>query len=98
MEERQVVLMDEPFSALDALTRFTLQQVCSELLQGVTVVLVTHDPMEALRMGHNIIVLSPAPATIKMTLDLDGSPPRKTDAPELQKNLALLMDKLMEEA
>ncbi|PIE59658.1 MAG: ABC transporter ATP-binding protein [Desulfobulbus propionicus] len=97
MEKRQVVLMDEPFSALDALTRFTLQRLCAELLHKVTVVLVTHDPMEALRMGNTIIVLSRPPATVKMILTLATAPPRNPDDQEVQHNLAPLMTKLMKE-
>ena len=48
MEERPVVLMDEPFSALDAITRHKMQALAAELLQGKTVLLVTHSPAEAL--------------------------------------------------
>ena len=44
--ERDIILMDEPFSALDAITRFRLQAEASRLLQGKTVMLVTHDPMD----------------------------------------------------
>ena len=52
MEDRPVVLMDEPFSALDAITRHRLQDLAAELLAGRTVLLVTHNPLEALRLGH----------------------------------------------
>lgn len=64
MEDRPIVLMDEPFSALDALTRFRLQETASALLDGRTVFLVTHDPMEALRLGDRLLVLSGEPARI----------------------------------
>ena len=47
MEDRPVVLMDEPFSALDAITRFRLQDLAAEMLAGRTVLLVTHSPSEA---------------------------------------------------
>ena len=57
LEERPIVLMDEPFSRLDAITRDELQVLASQLLQDRTVVLVTHDPHEALRLGHTIHVL-----------------------------------------
>ena len=52
MEERPVLLMDEPFSALDALARMKLQNLSAQLTRKATVLLVTHDPMEALRMGQ----------------------------------------------
>jgi putative hydroxymethylpyrimidine transport system ATP-binding protein len=62
MENRPVVLMDEPFSALDAITRIKLQNLAAELLRGRTVLLVTHDPLEALRLGHRIHVMAGHPA------------------------------------
>lgn len=51
MEDRPVVLLDEPFSALDAKTRSEMQELAFEMLRGRTVVLVTHDPAEAARLG-----------------------------------------------
>ena len=59
MEDRPVALLDEPFSALDASTRADMQELAAEMLQGKTVLLVTHDPAEAVRLGHRIIVLKP---------------------------------------
>ena len=58
VEDRPIVLMDEPFSALDAITRFALQELAARLLAERTVLLVTHDPLEALRLGHRIIVMA----------------------------------------
>ncbi len=58
MEDRPVVLLDEPFSALDARTRAEMQALAAELLAGRTVLLVTHDPAEAARLGHRIHVLT----------------------------------------
>ena len=52
MEDRPVILLDEPFSALDARTRAEMQELAAELLAGRTVLLVTHDPAEAARLGH----------------------------------------------
>lgn len=57
MEDRPVILLDEPFSALDAKTRSQMQDLAVELLAGRTVLLVTHDPGEAARLGHKIAVL-----------------------------------------
>ncbi|MEM7190209.1 MAG: ABC transporter ATP-binding protein [Pseudomonadota bacterium] len=57
MEDRPLVLLDEPFSALDARTRAEMQELAFELLEGRTVLLVTHDPAEAARLGHAIHVL-----------------------------------------
>ena len=76
MEDRPVVLMDEPFSALDAITRHALQDAAAELLAGRTVLLVTHDPLEALRLGHRVHVMSGRPARLDAALEPPGAPPR----------------------
>lgn len=83
MEDRAVVLMDEPFSALDALTRLRLQELAAELLIGRTTLLVTHDPLEALRLGHRILVLRGNPARMGPPLEPAGAPPRPADDPAL---------------
>lgn len=59
MEDRPIVLLDEPFSALDALTRSRMQELSAKLLHNRTVLLVTHDPGEAARLGHAIKVMTP---------------------------------------
>jgi putative hydroxymethylpyrimidine transport system ATP-binding protein len=64
IEDRKVVLMDEPFSALDTITRFKLQDLAASLLINRTVLLVTHDPLEALRLGHQVYIISGSPAKI----------------------------------
>ncbi|MEO0362030.1 MAG: ABC transporter ATP-binding protein [Pseudomonadota bacterium] len=60
MEDRPIVLLDEPFSALDARTRAEMQDLAVNLLAGRTVLLVTHDPGEAARLGHAIHVMTGA--------------------------------------
>lgn len=59
MENKPVILLDEPFSALDAQTRAAMQELAVELLNGKTVLIVTHDPAEAARLGQSIIVMTP---------------------------------------
>lgn len=59
MEDRTIVLLDEPFSALDAKTRSEMQDLAGDLLGNHTVLLVTHDPFEAARLGHSIKVMTP---------------------------------------
>lgn len=56
-EDRAIVLMDEPFSALDAVTRAAMQRLAFEVLAGRTVLLVTHDPAEAIRLGHRVLLM-----------------------------------------
>jgi putative hydroxymethylpyrimidine transport system ATP-binding protein len=72
VENRPIVLMDEPFSALDAITRFALQELAARLLAARTVLLVTHDPLEALRLGHRIYVMAGSPARLETALDVLG--------------------------
>ena len=76
MEDRPIVLMDEPFSSLDAITRYELQALAAECLAGRTVLLVTHDPLEALRLGHQVLVMAGAPARLDAPLVPAGQPPR----------------------
>jgi putative hydroxymethylpyrimidine transport system ATP-binding protein len=56
-EDRPLVLLDEPFSALDARTRAQMQDLSARLLADRTVLLVTHDPAEAARLGDRILLL-----------------------------------------
>ena len=58
MEDTPVVLLDEPFSALDARTRAEMQDLAFEVLKHKTVLLVTHDPAEAVRLSHHLYLMS----------------------------------------
>ena len=58
IEDRPIILLDEPFSALDARTRAEMQELAAGALSGRTVFLVTHDPAEAARLAHRIVVLT----------------------------------------
>lgn len=97
MEERQVVLMDEPFSALDALTRIKLQDLSAEMTRGTTILLVTHDAAEALRMAHRIIILGGTPATVKSTIELASPPPRDPDSKDVLENFGTILGLLLED-
>ena len=94
MEDRPIVLMDEPFSALDAITRMRLQELAAGLLAGRTVLLVTHDPLEALRLGERIYVMAGRPATLQPAPAPDGPPPRKAGERSLQAMHAELLERL----
>jgi putative hydroxymethylpyrimidine transport system ATP-binding protein len=83
MENRPIILMDEPFSGLDSVTRWKLQELAAELLTGRTVLLVTHDPREALRLGHNVHVMAGRPARLDPAWELGGATPRPLDDPAL---------------
>ena len=98
MEDCPLVLMDEPFSAVDALTRLRLQDLAAEMLAGRTVLMVTHDPWEAIRISHAITVMTGDPATISLTLEPDGRTPRAIDTDSARDHWRLLMDALGEMA
>lgn len=69
----QIVLLDEPFSALDPLTRASMQDWLVGIQQslGLTAVIVTHDVDEAVFLGDRVAMMSPAPGTIVHTWTLD---------------------------
>jgi len=96
MEARPVVLMDEPFSALDAITRYQLQGLAANLLRGRTVLLVTHDPLEALRLGHGVRIMSGSPARLDDPLEPPGEPPRDLGDAEILRLQAELLRRLGE--
>ena len=95
MEDRDILLMDEPFSALDALTRIRVQNLCARLIRGATTLLVTHDPMEALRMGNRILVLGGDPVEVEADIRLAGTPPRDAGDPEIVSRYPELLDFLL---
>lgn len=98
MENRPVVLMDEPFSALDAITKIRLQELAADLLKDRTVLLVTHDPLEALRLGHSVHVMKGRPAHLGAALVPQGLPPRHVDDPDLLEHQGELLKQLAEAA
>jgi NitT/TauT family transport system ATP-binding protein len=69
--EPDILLMDEPFGALDAITRNQLQLELNEIWKrtGVTIVLVTHSIQEAIFLGHRVLVMSSSPAEIREIVD-----------------------------
>ena len=84
-EDRPVVLMDEPFAHLDAVTRLELQDLAARLLAGRTAVLVTHDPLEALRVGHQIRVLSGTPFIAGPAIEPAGRGAARSGRPGLAR-------------
>ncbi|MDH3001046.1 phosphonate ABC transporter ATP-binding protein [Chelonobacter oris] len=76
MQDADLILMDEPFSALDAVTRLQLQDLSCRLLAGKTVLLITHDPQEAIRLGDRIYTLQNTPKPLSRALLPPGQKPR----------------------
>jgi ABC-type nitrate/sulfonate/bicarbonate transport system ATPase subunit len=81
----QVLLLDEPFAALDALTRLQMQDLLAEVCAtlGTTTVMVTHDADEALYLADRIVVMSNRPATVVEMIPVHVPRPRRRGDPEL---------------
>lgn len=94
LANKSIVLMDEPFSGLDAISRFHMQSLAAEVLKNRTVLLVTHDLFEALRIGHEIYILSGTPAKLSFHLTLTSSTPRDLSDPEVIQHQATLFHAL----
>ena len=75
---QDVILLDEPFGALDALTRASMQEWLLRQWEswGKTVMLVTHDVDEAILLSDRVYVMTPRPATLKMVMQVDLPRPR----------------------
>lgn len=91
MQDKPIVLLDEPFSALDARTRSEMQDLAFEVLSNKTVLLVTHDPAEAVRLAHHLFIMT------RQGLSAHSLPPtmpaREVDHPStLQAQAALLKE------
>jgi sulfonate transport system ATP-binding protein len=88
-----VLLLDEPFGALDALTRARLQDELQRIwaAEGITMLLVTHDVEEAVYLGDRVVVMAPRPGRIAATFDVPQARPRDRCSPAL----ARLRDRVM---
>ena len=83
LENRPIVLLDEPFSALDAITRAEMQELTYKYLKNKTVVMITHDPLEALRLAHFIFVLIGPVVCNARSFSPESSPIRNLNDPEV---------------
>jgi len=82
----EILYMDEPFSALDALMNLRMRTELLRILQEErhTVLLITHDVEEAIYLADRILVLSPRPTTIQASFAVRQAHPRKLSSPDLQ--------------
>ncbi|MBC7917065.1 MAG: ABC transporter ATP-binding protein [Rhodoferax sp.] len=82
----EILYMDEPFSALDALMNMKMRTELLRILEEErhTVLLITHDVEEAIYMADRIMVLSTRPATIQASFQVDMPHPRKLSSPQAQ--------------
>jgi ABC-type nitrate/sulfonate/bicarbonate transport system ATPase subunit len=81
--ETDLLLLDEPFSALDYLTRLKMRAELARILRErpKTVLLVTHDIEEAAQLADRVLVLSERPATVRQTLEISAPRPRSVTSP-----------------
>ena len=92
LEDTPLVLLDEPFAALDAVTRANLQTLAFKLLAGRSVVLVTHEPGEAIRWGARLYLLRDRHLTEQ---PLPDTPiPRPADDPAVLAHAGALLEAL----
>ena len=93
---RPVLCLDEPFAALDAITRQQMQDWLASTLRADprTVVLVTHDVEEAIVLADRVVVLSPRPGRVVATLEVDSPRPRHRTDPELVALRAQALEEL----
>ena len=98
-QETQVLLMDEPFGALDAITRDILHDELERvwLQTGVTILFVTHNVREAVRLGDRILVLSSRPGRVVDEFPVTIERPRRLESPEVASLASAVVDRLRQE-
>lgn len=94
-----VILMDEPFGALDAQTRNLMQEELVRVIQKTnqTVIFITHSVDEAVYLSDRIVVLTKRPAVIKEIVDIPWSRPRDRASPEFTALRKEILDELRAE-
>lgn len=98
LENKPIVLIDEPFSALDVITRYQLQNLAANLLREKTVLFITHDPNEALRLANQIYLMHGSPAQLKLVTEINSVMPRETNTPVMLKYQNALFAELIQVA
>jgi NitT/TauT family transport system ATP-binding protein len=98
-QDADVLLMDEPFAALDAITRDLLHE---ELLRiwnesGLTILFVTHNAREAVRLGDRVLVFTSRPGRVAQEIKVELPRPRSLDSPELAVIAGRITDRLKHE-
>jgi NitT/TauT family transport system ATP-binding protein len=98
-QDADVLLMDEPFGALDAITRDLLHDELERIWQttGVTILFVTHNVREAVRLGDRILVLSSRPGRVVADFPITDGRPRRLESPDVAKLAADIIERLREE-
>jgi len=98
-QETDIILMDEPFGALDAMTRDLLHDELERLWteRGLTILFVTHNVREAVRLGDRVVLLSSRPGRVIQEFPVTIARPRRMDTPEVAELAGTITDQLREE-
>jgi NitT/TauT family transport system ATP-binding protein len=95
----RVLLMDEPFAALDAITRDVLHEDLARIhaSTGITVLFVTHNVREAVRLGDRVVMLSSRPGRVVAEWDVQIDGPRRIESPDVGALSVVITDRLRQE-
>lgn len=98
-QDSSILLMDEPFGALDAMTRDTLHDELELIWErtGVSIAFVTHNVREAARLGDRIVVLGSRPGRVIAEHHIDISRPRRIESPEVSALAGVVTEELRQE-
>jgi NitT/TauT family transport system ATP-binding protein len=98
-QQAEVLLMDEPFGALDAISRDLLHEELEGVWQntGFTVLFVTHNVREAVRLGDRVVMLSSRPGKVIAEFPVEIERPRRTESSEVGKLAGYIMTRLRKE-
>lgn len=98
-QDADVLLMDEPFGALDAITRDRLHEELERIWtdSGLTILFVTHNAREAVRLGDRVLVFASRPGHVAHEVKVDLPRPRSLDSPELAVIAGRITDRLKHE-
>ncbi|WP_296632325.1 ABC transporter ATP-binding protein [Rhodoluna sp.] len=98
-QDRKILLMDEPFSALDAITRDLLHDELIRIWEetGLAVLFVTHNVREAVRLGQRVILMSSKPGKIIRQWKIDFAQPRRIDSNDVAHFASAITDQLRQE-
>jgi len=98
-QDADVLLMDEPFGALDAITRDRLHEELERIWSetGLTILFVTHNAREAVRLGDRVLVFTSRPGRVGYEVKVDLARPRSLDSPELAVIAGRITDRLKQE-
>ncbi|GHC87432.1 ABC transporter ATP-binding protein [Nocardiopsis terrae] len=98
-QDADVLLMDEPFGALDAMTRDILHDELERIWRerSLTILFVTHNVREAVRLGDRVVLLSSRPGRVIKEFPVEGERPRRIDSALIAGQAAAITDRLREE-